>query len=345
MRVQPAIWRDHVWPCGFSEKAKLLLKSCLETVYIHVLFLFYDYWFDAGGELCRWCFLAYVSVLGSEGAFLVWVDKWKVKKWSGQVWCSHVNTKKGNCSHYNFNGKITDQEWFLRVFGNLVLDTYIISWLRSHKWNLVISTTEKSQNCIKFTLKIKNWTIKHCTIKQQHSKSLKGEKKLQTVLKIRKHLYPNGRIPLPVLNLLSAWFPGLGFKWFKLLLGHLYHSILGFFEFSTFLCRSLPSPSNLNHMTQTLRNLFIKAQNRHQGHLNQRQMHVFHFFPEMSSCLTSRSVLEVLSNSVWHVQSPLASANLHCLVVIKEIPKLQVSVVFLFVLHAQLCLVKSNSKV
>lgn len=70
VKVQPAIWHDHVWPCGFFEKAKLLLKCCLESVNIHVVFLFNDYWFDAGGELCLWCFLAYVRGLGRYWSWL-----------------------------------------------------------------------------------------------------------------------------------------------------------------------------------------------------------------------------------------------------------------------------------
>ncbi len=57
--------------------------------------------------------------------------------------------------------------------------------------------------------------------------------------------YPDGRIPLPVLSGLPVWLSGLGFEGFKLLLGHLYDSVFGFFQLGSLLGGALASPANL----------------------------------------------------------------------------------------------------
>lgn len=148
---------------------------CLESANICVSFHFYGYWLDAGGKLGLWCVLAPIRPLCWGVASLGRQMKGKetsgrgeeewVKKPTGQGFmrskrlesiCLRLFVVEGVCVDIIINAKP-------RLFDHLDLVTHMISWLWPHKWHLIISTAEKSQDRIKFTLDRRNVLLKHWT--------------------------------------------------------------------------------------------------------------------------------------------------------------------------------------
>lgn len=73
-------------------------------------------------------------------------------------------------------------------------------------------------------------------------------------------VYPNGRVPLPVLRrLLVVSFLRFGFEGLVLLLWHFHHSVLRFLQLGPLLGRALSSPTNLQTAHNTLKAEAVNA--------------------------------------------------------------------------------------
>jgi len=186
--MKTSVWKMHqepitcnltlkIKPCGCSAYVSVgplkVQTICLESAYICVSFHFYGYWFDAGGKLCLWCVLAPITL-----SLLVWVDKWKVRKRLAKAKRNESKNPQdeglwGPNALKAFGWDRSDclllKECVLtykkenakpRLFDHQDLVTHMISWLWPHKWHLIISTAEKSQDRIEFTLKRRNVLLK-----------------------------------------------------------------------------------------------------------------------------------------------------------------------------------------
>lgn len=109
-------------------------------------------------------------------------------------------------------------------------------------------------------------------------------------------IYPDGRVPLPVLRrLLVVRFLRFGLEGLVLLLRHFHHSVLWLLQLCPLLCRALPSPTHLH----TANNIWIYNK-KEEVYLIYSGFH--NVFPVISSPPSSWSLRFLFLHNMKHPQ-------------------------------------------
>ncbi len=247
---------------------------CLESVCVWVL------WFliDAGGELCLWSSQMKGKETSGRGE-----EEWDL--WGSDA-C--LESFRSDC---------------------LLLEEFVWIILLHERWrydSLIIYTLTWSPGC---GLIRETWSYpRRKRARIASSLPWTGDKNTYNVLwtpaasvNNDSDSYPDGRIPLPVLSGLPVWLSGLGFEGFKLLLGHLYDSVFGFFQLGSLLGGALASPANLE---QSQKHQIISSETCHiiSPALQHTQLSAS-FWDETSSNLKSLFIINLISINYIQYQS------------------------------------------